>query len=312
MIPQSVIVPRRLAKNGWTPRRLWVAAAAVLLSIAAGFPAWASVVHQVRDYHGRHLLLVPLVSAWLFWVRRKRIMLCRPGRGFVGAGVALLGLLCYAAALTMPGGPIWFGDVEPLESLAHAGAVLLFVGTLAAALGHDATIKYSPAIAILLVLTPPPEPLFQQLALPLQIATGELIEFVYSPLLETYTGYDEGMMTINDVPVPMEGVSQGLPMALALFLVAYGYVFGQPLRGSVRAVILLLSPIAAILCSAVAVAATFWVFGLDDITFANADRIHMAAEVLMLLVAFLILSAVMRLLIRTALPVRRYTLAYEF
>jgi hypothetical protein len=98
-------------------------------------------------------------------------------------------------------------------------------------------------------------------------------------------------------------------MALSLFLVSYGFVFGTPLRMSVRLGVLLLSPLSAIVCSTVALIATFWLF--NDLSVETADVLLRVGEWVMLMVAFLLLIATIRMLSWASVPVRHYSLAFD-
>ena len=157
-------------------------------------------------------------------------------------------------------------------------------------------------------MAPPPLGLAEDLARPLQVATGKLVVLVYN-LLGSSASLQAGHLRIADASVRISDVSFGLPMAMSLLLIGYGFVFGYPLRPVVRLIVILISPLTAVICSAAAVLCTFWLYG--DLTREIADVWLRISEWLMLLVAFLLLSLSVRLLNWASVPVRRYPLAYD-
>jgi len=96
-----------------------------------------------------------------------------------------------------------------------------------------------------------------------------------------------------------------------LFLVSWAFVFGSPLRWSVRMVILLLSPVSAILCGALGLIATLWLYGSPALA-AYADLLYQLCVWATLLIAFMLLAAAIRALAWVSVPVRPYHLAYDF
>jgi hypothetical protein len=175
-------------------------------------------------------------------------------------------------------------------------------------LGRQVLYAYLPAFIVLLALVPPPIAWAEQLAQPLQVAVGQLTVWVYSGF-----GWETSLaaqhLRIGPTSVRLVDVCGGLPMALSLFLVSYGFVFGTPLRMSVRLAVLLLSPLSAILCSTVALICTFWLYG--DLSLEMADVWLRVSEWLMLMVGFLLLIAAIRMLTWASVPVRRYALAFD-
>ena len=83
--------------------------------------------------------------------------------------------------------------------------------------------------------------------------------------------------------------------------------FGLPLRNSVRFIVLLASPISAILCNVIRVVPTAYIYG-----YASSETGYYLHEVLgwlMLPLSFMILLGVIRLLRWAMVPVMRYSLA---
>jgi len=96
-------------------------------------------------------------------------------------------------------------------------------------------------------------------------------------------------------------------MVFTLFLASYVFAFVTPLRGYVRAIILLASPVTAVLCNVIRLVPTVWVFGYA--TPENAQVFHDFSGWVMLIVAFLGLTGIVRLLKWAMVPVAPFTLA---
>lgn len=270
----------------------------LLAATTVTWRGWAEIIELgvTRPVAG-HVFLVPVVAVWLTWVRRKRMLLCRPSGSFPGIIIAVIG----AAAFV-------YGDKRVYPWLFHLGAVLLPAGCVVAILGRQMLKSYLPVFVVLLGLIPPPIAWAEYLAQPLQVAIGGLTCWLYA-LVGSTASLNGQHLRIGDASMRLNDVASGLPMAMSLFLVSYGFVFGVPLRMSVRLAVLLLSPLSAIVCSALALLGTFWVYG--GMSQEMASVWLRLGEWTMLLVAFLLLVAVIRALTWASVPVRHYTLSYD-
>lgn len=292
------MISRRLKKNGWTVWHFMSAFLMMWAAVAVSWRGWAEIVTLgvTRDVAG-HVFLVPVVVVWLVWVRRKRMRLCRPSNPFPGLIMAGIGAALYV-----------YGEKRVHPWLFHIGAVLLPAGCVVGILGRQVLRSYLPAFIILLAMIPPPIAWAEQLAQPLQVATGSLCTWIYG-LLGSSASMTGQHLRIGDASMRLNDVCGGLPMAMSLFLISYGFVFGVPLRMSVRLAVLLLSPLSAVVCSALAMVGTFWLYG--GLSQETADVWLRVGEWVMLVVAFLLLVALIRALTWASVPVRHYTLAYD-
>jgi hypothetical protein len=106
-----------------TTRRLLGGLALVALAVAVTFDIWADIFAiATRDEESSQVLLVPLVVAWLVWVRRDRWQGCRVRQTWIGppliAAGWLLSTIGYVASLVVPLGR---RDVEGLTIFSLAG-----------------------------------------------------------------------------------------------------------------------------------------------------------------------------------------------
>jgi exosortase/archaeosortase family protein len=111
------------------------------------------------------------------------------------------------------------------------------------------------------------------------------------------------------VDVAVAEACNGMRMTFALMLVSFAFALTTPLRGYVRVLVVLLSPVSAMVCNVIRLVPTVWVFGNCRASVAQA--FHDFSGWLMLFVAFLSLMAVIRLLRWFAVPVVPFPLAHD-
>jgi exosortase len=278
-----------------------VAAAAIMAAIAiyATLAAWQDIyLIAAHDEENSHIFLVPIVAGYLILVRRARLRHCKAA--FRMAGPILLGIGWTIGC---------FGFYRGVQSLWHGGAVLVVLGCVTSVLGTNALLRFLPAIAVLVFLVPVPVRIRLAIALPLQQWTA----IVSQRALELCGVLDVQVvgngLKVNGHAVNIAEACNGVRMVFALALVSYTFGFGMPLRNGVRALILLASPLAAILCNVVRVVPTVLMIGYA--TPETAERFHAYTGWLMLPLAFLMLYGIIQLLKWAMIPVTRYTLAAQ-
>ncbi|NBC11116.1 MAG: hypothetical protein GVY24_05185 [Planctomycetes bacterium] len=313
-------LPHRMLRNGWSAWHFAGAAAMAAFAVWMTFPAWRDIYLTAADpaSRARHILLVPIIAAWLVWVRRHRMLHCRPRGHWIGLLLIFIGGFVFSLATRAEAqASLTSVEASPLWRMAwHAGTVAITVGGALTLLGWSVAKRFAPAVLVLIFLVPIPRSICEHIDRPVQVATLELTASVYNTIgMDAQIDYDlptttqVPRLTVNGVESPREAY-HGLPMVFDLFLVSWAFVFGSPLRGSVRLIILLLSPVSAIVCGAVGLMATMWLYGSPNLL-GSADLLHQIGSWLMLLVAFLLLTAVIRALAWASVPVRHYTLASD-
>ena len=280
---------------------LAVASTAVVfacLAILATVDAWSDVLHiSLRDEESSHAFLVPIVVAWLVWVRRGRLRRCFVNPMPAGPLLVLLGALLYCV-----------GDRFLIQSFWHGGAVIVLLGGLITALGRDVLVQFLPAAVSLLFLVPIPGRVRQRIALPMETATAAVTQKVYEtagiPVEQS-----GNTLSINGNEVAIAEACNGLRMVAALTMVSYAFAFGTPLRWHARLIIIALSPVSAIICNVIRLVPTVWLYGYHPGPM--AVWFHDLSGWVMLFVSFLILMGVIRLLQWALVPVNLYVLAYD-
>jgi exosortase len=117
------------------------------------------------------------------------------------------------------------------------------------------------------------------------------------------------MLSVNGNDVEIAEACNGLRMMFALALAMFAFAFGSPLRTYARILVLAATPITAVACNVVRLVPTVWLYGYypSDL----AGTFHDVSGWVMLVVAFLLLLAIVRLLRWAMVPVTEYTLAYD-
>jgi exosortase len=287
-----------VSRNGWGARHLVLALLLVSAGVVVTLDAWQDLVAMaLKDQESSHALLVPVIAAWLLWVRRGRLRHCRAVGLWVGPVIAAAG----AAAYTI-------GDARLIESFWHGGAVLLAIGCLLTVLGKQVLMNFLPVFLVMVFLVPVPKRVRQSIALPLQRQTARVTQAVceFTGLPTDRSG---NLLRVNGVDVAIGEACNGMRMTFALMLVSFAFALTTPLHGYVRVLVVLLSPLSAVLANVIRLVPTVWVYGHFNATVAEA--FHDISGWLMLFAAFLMLLGIIRLLRWLAVPVTPFALAFE-
>lgn len=285
-------------RASWTPSHFIGAAALGTIGVFATRDAWLDILRvATTDEESSHILLVPIVAAWMAWIRRIRLRFCPPTGTWIGPPIALAGWAMSAWG--------YYGEVLAAW---HAGAIAMVVGCILSVVGKNVLFRFMPSFVVLAFMVPVPGGLRQQVAVPLQTATAAVTQGIFE-ILGVAVQRSGNLLIINNVDVTVAEACNGMRMVFALILVSYAFAFSMPLRNSVRALVLLASPLAAIVCNVFRLLPTIWMYGYGSHTI--AEGFHDLSGWLMLPVAFLLLLGIIRLLRWALIPVARYTLAYQ-
>jgi exosortase len=288
--------PRRIVRSDrWSSWHVGAATAMGAMAVVATSDAWSDIFLIARkNEEYSHIFLVPLVAAAMIYVRRARFRYCKPSGTLLGFLIAALGWAVHV-----------FGFYNNYESLWHLGAVIVVVGCILSVFGKHALFRFCPALAVLIFLVPVPGIIRLKIAAPLETWTAQLSELLLNAVNMGVTR-NGNQLWVAGRPVNIAEACNGLRMVFALILVSYFFCFALPLRNSVRFVILLASPMAAMACNVVRILPTVWLYGQSE----HAGKFfHDCSGWLMLPISFLILLGVIGALRWAMVPVMRYTLA---
>ena len=290
------MISRTMATRGWTAAHIVLALALTAMAIALTFNSWVDIVRiAIHDEESSHVMLVPVVVAWMIWVRRGRLRSCQPTGGVVGTLMLALGWLLYS-----------IGYRRQIETFWHGGAVIAVAGAIITVLGKDAFFKFLAAFGLLIFLVPAPGTGRFYIAQPLQTATARVTQFVLE-ILGMSVARQGNLLEINDTPVAIAEACNGMRMVFTLFLVCYVFAFITPLRTYVRFLIVLTSPVTAVFCNVLRLIPTVWLYG--HVKSNIAELFHDIAGWVMLAIAFLLMMGIIRILKWAMIPVAPYTLA---
>lgn len=279
-----------LMRRGWTPQRLLIGVGLVLLAMLACYRAWDDILTiAYGDEEASQVWLVPFVVAWLVWVRWPAVRKTRPTYTMLGPALIAVGVVISE-----------FGSYINLQIAWHGGAVLVLFGAIATVIGPRLLWRMWPAVLVLGFLIPVPGSLRLKLSMPLQEYTAGAAYAVFQ-LLGLDVDRVGNLLVYNGQQVLVAEACNGMRMMFALVLVAYAFAFGTPLRPSVRAMILILSPIAAVVCNVIRVVPTVWLYG--QYPDSAGPIFHTFAGWAMLAVAFLLLMGFVRMLRWAEVPV---------
>jgi len=285
-------------------RRNWTIRDWMLLLLTLGVGCWAHrqpladiVDIGLRDSEQSHIFLAPIIAAWLVWLRRSRIRYIQYSPSLLGPAIALGGWILS-----------WWGFHAGMQVAWHAGAVLTLLGVVIGFTGVEVVRQFSPAVLVLAAVLPVPGFIRQTIAIPLQgIATT-----VTHGVLETVgvaAQRSGSILIINGEQVAVGEACNGMRMVFALTLVVYAFAFGTPLRPGTRALLLILSPLTALVANVIRLVPTSLFYGYA--TSERAQWFHDLAGWVMLPVSLVLLLGLLRLFNWLEFPVTRYRLASQ-
>ncbi len=248
-----------------------------------------------NDEEASHILLVPIVAFWTAFVRRGRLRQCRPD----GRLWSIVGLVI--------GYGLWhYGFSGQHQAFYHLGTVILTVSAVLVGVGTQVVWRFIPVFGSLIFLIPVPSWLRLQVAIPMQEMTAKVTQQVCE-VLNMNVVRSGNLLSINGTDVTVAEACNGMRMVFTLLLVCYAFTFTEPLRTSVRAAILLASPVVAVIANVSRLVPTVWAFG--QFSTPVAERMHDFGGWAMLVVAFLFLSGIVRILRWAMVPVSRFNIA---
>jgi exosortase len=283
-------------------RRSWRLADYLLLAALLILAAWLNrqplldiVVIGLRDEEQSHIFLAPLVAAWLLWLRRSRLRSISVQPSLIGVAVVAAGAIAS-----------WWGFRWGHQIAWHGGALITLLGVLLSFTGMTVLQRLAPVFVVLLFMLPIPGVVRHQVAYPLQqLATT--VTFAMPELIGGEAIKSGDVLIIHGEQVAVGEACNGMRMVFALGLVVYAFAFGTPLKPATRAVLLILSPLVAMVCNVIRLVPTSLIFGFGDISVAH--RFHDLAGWVMLPVALLMLAGVLHLIKWLEFPVTSYRLA---
>lgn len=253
---------------------------------------WADIVGlAMHDPEASHVLLAPLMMAWILIARVKGLNAAEPGRRWVGPFLVMLGW-----------GLSWLGFYHAIQLFWHLGAVLVVIGCIASAFGNTWLWRLWPVLIAAVFLVPVPGALRREIAMPLQLFTAEATRWIYA-LVGVEVTRAGHVLNINGTGVAIAEACNGMRLLTPLLMASYAVAFTRPLRAGARAMILIASPFLAVGCNVLRLIPTVWIYGHGDAS--AAAQFHDASGWVAAPVALLLMLGVLRLLPRSMAQPRR-------
>ncbi|WP_432799317.1 exosortase/archaeosortase family protein [Poriferisphaera sp. WC338] len=262
----------------------------MLGAFAVTFDAWADIFKIAQaDEEASHIFLVPIIVAWLIHARKDQLSKCK-------LTISPLGPLIIAVGWAIS----TYGFNFAVQSFLHLGAILVVTGAFVTVTGWDFIRRFWPAFVVLGFLVPVPGLIRLEFSLPMQSITALLATFL-AEIFGMFIERNGNVMSYNGVDVAVAEACNGMRMIFALMLVSFAFAFGTSLRTWVRILIILISPVVAIICNVIRLVPTVYVYGQypEDI----AEIFHDYTGWFMLLVALGMLFGLVRILDWVQLPV---------
>lgn len=282
----------------WTRWHIAGAALMAALGVVVTSGAFADIFAKAStNEESSHIFLVPLVAAWMIYVRAGRARYCRPTLTILGPIIVAIGWLSWT-----------YGYWHNRDLFYHTGAVVLVIGCVVSVLGKHVLTRFFPAVLVLAFLVPVPNRWRQKLAVPLQNFTAQVSQTTME-VMGVDVQRDGNQLVVNKQPVNIVEACNGMRMVFPLILVGFAFSYGMPLKQWVRILLIGLSPLAAIFCNVLRILPTIWIYGYGSTTW--GDQFHFVSGWMMLPLAFLLLLTAIRVLRWAMIPVMRYTLASQ-
>lgn len=260
------------------------------LAIFAAADIWQNIFEiGLGDEEQSHILIAPVVVVWLAWLRRDRLRLTPHGPSLLGPFVVLGG---YGLSV--------YGFAGGLDLFWHLGAIVMLIGAVLTVTGVAVLTKFLPSLIAMLFLLPVPGRLRRPIANALQDASAQATEFLLEifavPVIRT-----GNLLTINGYEVAVAEACNGMRMVAALALVSFAFVFSVPMRWNIRILILLISPIIALIVNVIRLIPTVLMYGYS--TEDRAQLFHDISGWAMLVLAIGILWSLLGLLRWLEIPI---------
>jgi len=260
------------------------------LAVFAASDIWQNIFEiGWGDEEQSHILIAPIVVIWLAWLRRDRLRLTPHAPSFLGPIVVLGG---YGMSV--------YGFEVGLDLFWHSGAIVMLIGAILTVTGSAVMLKFLPSLGAMIFLLPVPGRLRRPIANTLQDASAQATEFLLDvfavPVIRS-----GNLLTINGYEVAVAEACNGMRMVAALALVSFAFVFSVPMRWNIRILILLISPIIALIVNVIRLIPTVLMYGYS--TEDRAQLFHDISGWAMLVLAIGMLWSLLGLLRWLEVPI---------
>jgi exosortase len=239
---------------------LWIVALSAA-AIALTWRGWYDLGWLAfNDEESSHLMLVPMVVAYLLWQRWDAVLKCKPKPGWIGPIVLALGIFAWE-----------YGYRYDYRVGDHLGAVLVLAGCVACVTGDRFVLRFWSIFLLLAFLIPLPYTVRIAIAVPLQRANALVAYEILSVAGVEILRYGS-VLEVNGQQVGVAEACNGMRSILAVLLVCYAMAFATKIRASARLLLLAATPLIALSANLVRLVLTVLAYGYGSSDF--ADTLH--------------------------------------
>jgi len=272
----------------------------VMTAIFAG-PLWSLFRFSYGDETFSYIPIIPLVSAWLLFQRRKGIFSGVSGTVVPGAALVLIGMVLYAVGSL--GGSSW--NPADRHSIMAVSAVACFAGGIGFRFGSGALTAASFPLFFLLFMAPVPSVLLGGVVSFLQYGSAE-VSFAFLKLTGVPVFREGNVFHIPGLSVEVAAQCSGIRSSLSLFIVSLlaGDLFLE--TGWRKVVLCIMVVPITILKNGIRIVALTLLGAYVDRAFLSGF-LHQSGGIPFFLAALVLLSAVLWLLRRSEVRKRAGT-----
>ncbi len=287
------VLPALMRHRGWSVWHFVGAVVLALLGIVATYKVWVDVAYIAWTHEeSSHILLVAIAVPWMVGSNLGAFGHCYPRRFWIGAVMVCIG------AFTM----IYGWDHHYMNTLWRMGALLVVLGCVVSCLGGDVLWRFLPAFVAMGFVLPMPGTVKLYVSHPLQTAMASIsqeVAHVFGFMIER----SGNVLIVEGQKVEVAEACNGMRMVFGLLLVCYTFAFVTPLRWPIRVLILLGTPIFALVSNVFRLVPTILMYAYESKE--SADQFHDAAGWAMLPLGLLALFGLLKFMEWLGIPVLR-------
>lgn len=283
--------------EGYEGRTVWrvliCCVSVVLAMLLYSAPIRDIVSVASRSPESSYIFLVPLLVAYLAWLRRSRYRLSDFKPSLLGPALVASSWLLLMAGVEFDVVVFW-----------HMAFFVALLGILISLFGSKILRDFFPVILVAFAAVPIPGSVRTQVSLPLQSLASEVTAMILG-VVGVPANRVGNLIEINGAAVAVGEACNGMRLLVPLGLVIYAFVFSLPLKPVTRMILIACSIPVALACNVLRLVPTSLAYGyLPE----QAELVHDIGGWLMIPIAIAVLLGLLRLVAWLDIPVSRWRL----
>ena len=246
-----------------------------------------------RSPDNSYVFLVPLLVAYLAWLRRSRYRLADFKPSILGPIFVAGSWILFMTGIEFDVVIFW-----------HMAFLVALLGIMISLFGKKILRDFLPAILVAFAVVPIPGSVRTNVSLPLQSLASEVTAMILG-VANVPADRVGNLIEINGVAVAVGEACNGMRLLVPLGLVIYTFVFSLPLNPITRAILIASSVPVALTCNVLRLVPTSLAYGYLP---KQAELVHDIGGWLMIPIAIAVLLGLLRLVAWLDIPVSRWRL----